>query len=155
MFEYGLIFPLTSLWFSEKQHFRHKKPDSTLFHDFSASQPSSSAKNEQNVALKLWQNSGETDLVTLIHKNITKIGCFGAFSHFFCFWELWTHKLFFYSANVGRNIPNDRYMPQVYGTFKFDQKTKLSFLQSTVGGWGWGGPNIQIWGWDEHSCAWV
>jgi len=66
-------------------NFDTKKPDFTLFHDFSASQPSSSAKNEQNTTLQLWQNSGETDLVTQIHQNMSKIGCFWVFSHFFCF----------------------------------------------------------------------
>ena len=66
--------------------FDTKKPDFTLFHDFSASQPSSFARNEQNITLQLRQNSSETDLVTRTHQNMPKIGCFGAFSHFFCFW---------------------------------------------------------------------
>ena len=70
----------------KNQHFWHKKPDFMLFHDFSASKPSSSARNEQNITLQLRQNSGETDLVTLIYQNLPKIGCFGAFSHVFCFW---------------------------------------------------------------------
>ena len=73
------------IW-QKKQHFWHKKPDFMLFHDFSASKPSSSARNEQNITLQLRQNSGETDLVTRIHQNMTKIGCFWAFSHFFIFW---------------------------------------------------------------------
>ena len=64
--------------------FDTKKPDSTLFRDVSASQPSSSAKNEKNMTLQR-QNSGETDFVTLTHKNVPKIGCFGAFSHYFVF----------------------------------------------------------------------
>ena len=62
-----------------------QKPDFMLFHDFSASKPSSSARNEQNITLQLRQNSGETDLVTRIHQgvhktelsNLTKNGYFG------------------------------------------------------------------------------
>ena len=55
-------------------------------------------KMSKNITLQLGQNSGETDLVTLIHQNMSKIGCFWAFSHFFCFWgpffwELWTQNL--------------------------------------------------------------
>ena len=119
MFDYGHISPQKLCDLVKNQHFCHKKADSTLFHDFSTSQPSWSAKNDQNTILQLRQNSGKTDLVTLIHKNMPKIGCFGAFSHFFLFlryvfWELWTHHLLFNSSNVGRNIRNDRYMPQVY-----------------------------------------
>ena len=78
--------PSKMLIWGKNQHFWHQKPDFTLFHDFSASQPSSSARNEQNITLQLRQNSGETHLVTLIHKNMPKIGCFGAFSQFSCFW---------------------------------------------------------------------
>ena len=64
----------------------------------------------------------------------------GIFSFFlflrYIFWELWTHNLLFYSSNVGRNIPNDRYMPQVYikRNFQIWPKTKLSSLQSIVRG---------------------
>ena len=79
-------FPPSKMLIGEKLAFLTQKPDFTLFHDFSASQPFSSAKNEQNTTLQLWQNSGETDLVTQIHQNMSKIGCFWAFSHFFCFW---------------------------------------------------------------------
>ena len=87
MFDYGHIFPQKTLWFGEKSaFFSQKKADFTLFRNFSASQPSWSAKNDQNITLQLRQNSGETDLVTLIHQNMSKIGCFWAFSHFFCFW---------------------------------------------------------------------
>ena len=97
-------FPLNFVIWWKKQHFRHEKHDSTLFHDFSVSQPPSSAKNEQNITLQLRQNSGETDLVTLINQNMPKIGCFGAFSHFSVFeinfLRLWNHNLFFYSSNV-------------------------------------------------------
>ena len=50
----------------------------------------------------------------------------GIFSFFLflrsIFWELWTQNLLFYSSNVGWNIPNDRFMPQVY------KKTELSNL---------------------------
>ena len=141
MFDCGHIFPQKTLWFGEKNSiFDTQKTDSTLFHDFSASQPSSSAKNEQNITLQLWQNSGETDLVTLIHQNMSKIDCFWSFSHFFRFWgpflELWTQNqnLLFYSSNVGWNISNDRFMPQVYKkrNFQIWLKTKLYSLQSIV-----------------------
>ena len=70
----------------KNQHFWHKKPDFTLFHDFSTSQPSWSVKYEQNITLHLRRNSGEPDLVARIHQNMPKIGCFWAFSHFFIFW---------------------------------------------------------------------
>ena len=83
MFDYGHIFPQTSLSFGEKNSIFDTK--NLIPRYATASQPSSSAKNEQNITLQLWQNSGETDLVTLIHPNISKIDCFGAFSHFFCF----------------------------------------------------------------------
>ena len=62
----------------------------------------------------------------------------GIFSFFlflrYIFWELWAHYLLLNSSNVGRNITNDRYMPQVYikRNFQIWPKTKLSSLQSTV-----------------------
>ena len=72
------------IWW-KKQHFWHKKPDSTLFHDFSASQSYWSAKDEQNTTLQLRRNSGETDLIARMHQNMPKVGCFWAFSHFSVF----------------------------------------------------------------------
>ena len=69
----------------KNQHFCHKKADFTLFHGFSASQPSWSAIYEQNITLQLRRNSGEPGLVAQIHQNTPKIGCFWAFSHFFFF----------------------------------------------------------------------
>ena len=86
MFEYRHISPPKVLRFGEKSAFLTQKNDGTLLHDFSPSQPSWSAKNEQNITLQQWQNSGETDLVTRIHQNMTKIGWFWAFSHFVCSW---------------------------------------------------------------------
>ena len=77
----------------KNQHFWHKKLDSTLFHDFSASQLSYPANNVQNTTFQLRRNSGETDLVTQIHQNMPKIGCFWPFSHFFCFWGPFFEKL--------------------------------------------------------------
>ena len=82
----GTSSPVKNADLGKNQHFWHKKTDFMLFHDFSASKPSSSARNEQNITLQLRQNSGETDLVTRIHQNMPKIGCFWAFSHFFCCW---------------------------------------------------------------------
>ena len=124
--------------------FDTKKPDFTLFHDFSASQPSSFARNEQNITLQLRQNSSETDLVTRTHQNMPKIGCFGAFSHFFLFlryvfWELWAHNLLFNSSNLGRNIPNDWYMPQVYIKRNFQIWPKNEIVLPPKHGGGWGG----------------
>ena len=139
MFDYGHISPPKALWFSKKKTaFLTQKPDFMLFHDFSASQPSSSSKNEQNITLQLWQNSGEIDLASKIHQNMPQINCFGAFSHFFCFWNLFFEKfepiICIYSSNVGWNILNDWYMPQMYikQNFQISPKTKLSSIQSTV-----------------------
>ena len=121
MSDYGHISPKQVCDLVKKtQHFWHTKPDSTLFHGFSASQPSSSAKNEQNMTLQLRQNSGESYLVTLIHKSMPKFGCFGAFSHFFCFWGTFLEKLepiicfFIHQMWDEISIPNDWYLPQVY-----------------------------------------
>ena len=120
----------------ENQHFWHKTPDFTLFHDFSASQLSWSARNEQNTTLQLRQNSGEADLVPQKHQNMPQIGCFGAFSLFLRSIPLGlcTQNLLFYSSNLGCNIPNDRNMPQekIKWIFQIWPKAKLSSLQSTV-----------------------
>ena len=93
----------------KNQHFWHKKPDSTLFHNFSASQPSLSAKDEQNTTLQLRRNSGETDLVARIHQNMPKFGCFQAFSHFFCFWgpsfEIFEHQICLLLIRCGIEYP--------------------------------------------------
>ena len=99
----------------------------TRFHDFSASQPSSSPKNEQNITLKLRQNSGETDLVTLIHQNMPKIGCFGAFSRF----ENCEPIICFFIPTMWNEISQMTEMPKVYITRNFQvwPKTKLSSLQ--------------------------
>ena len=72
----------------KNQHFWHKKPDFTLFHDFSASQPSWSVKDEQITTLQLRRNSGKQISCsrTPKHTQLPKLGCFWAFSHFFCFW---------------------------------------------------------------------
>ena len=56
MFDYGHIFPKKLCDLVKNQHFWQKKTDSTLFHAFSASQPSWSAKNEQNSTLHLRRN---------------------------------------------------------------------------------------------------
>ena len=86
IFYYRHISPPKNCDLGENQHLWHKKPDLTQFHNFSASQPSWSAKDEQNTTLQLQRNSGETDLVARIHQNMPEIGCFWAFSRFFCFW---------------------------------------------------------------------
>ena len=85
MFDYGTFFPKKLCDLVKKWHFCHNKADFTLFHGFSASQPSWSAKYEQNITLQLRRNSGEPGLVAQIHQNTPKIGCFWAFSHFFFF----------------------------------------------------------------------
>ena len=48
------------------------------------------------------------------------------------FWELQTQNMLCYFSNVGWNIPNDRFMPQVNKkrNFQIWPKTKLSSLQS-------------------------
>ena len=52
----------------------------------------------------------------------------GIFSFFLflrsIFWELWTQNLLFYSSNVGWNIQNDLFMPQVYKKLELLNLTK-------------------------------
>ena len=109
--------------------FDTKKPDFTLFHDFSASQPSSFARNEHNITLQLRQNSSETHLVNRTHQNMPKIGCFGAFSHFFCFWcqffENFEPEICFVVHQMWDKISQMTNICQKCtqkGTFKSDQK---------------------------------
>ena len=113
----------------KNQHFWHKKLDSTLFHDFSASQLSYPANNVQNTTFQLRRNSGETDLVTQIHQNMPKIGCFWPFSHFFCFWGPFFEKLdlriclFIHQMwDEISQMTNICHKCTQNGTFKFDQK---------------------------------
>ena len=113
----------------KNQHFWHKKLDSTLFHDFSASQLSYPANNVQNTTFQLRRNSGETDLVTQIHQNMPKIGCFWAFSHFFCFWgpffEQLEPKICLFIHQMWDEISQMTNICQKFtqnGTFKFYQK---------------------------------
>ena len=81
MFDNGHIFPPKTLWFGEKSAFLSQKSwchaIPRLFRKFS--------ENDQNITLQLRQNSGETYFVTLIHQNMSKIGCVWAFSHFSVF----------------------------------------------------------------------
>jgi len=128
IFYYGHIFPKKTLWFGEKSTFFY----STLFHDFSAFQPSWSAKDKRNTTLQLQRNSGKTDLVARIHQNSPKLAVFGYFLISSVsevpFLRTLNPISIFHSSNMGSNIRNDWSMPQVYikRNFQIWPKTKLS-----------------------------
>ena len=139
MFDYGHIFPQTTLRFGEKTAFLTQKP---WFHAISRlfSFPTI-------FICKKWAKYNFTAMAKFRRNrfsywNTPKHGqnwlFWGIFSFFlilkFIYREVWTHNLLLYSSNVGWNISNDRYMPQRYikRNFQISPKTKLSSIQSTV-----------------------
>ena len=82
------------------------------------------------------------NLVTRIHQNMPRIGCFWAFSNFFCFWgpffENFEPKICFFIHQMWDEISQmtDLCHNCKKWNFQIWLKTKLSSLQSTVGGGG-------------------
>ena len=141
MFDYGHIFPRQKCWFGEKLAFLTQK---TWFHAISRlfSFPTifickKWAKYNFTAMAKFRRNRFGYSNTPKHVQNWLFLGIFSFFLFLRSFFlrTLRTQNLFFYLSNVGWNIPNDRFMPQVYKkrNFQIWLKTKLSSLQSTVG----------------------
>ena len=135
MFDYGHIFPQITLWFGEKSAFLSQK---SWFHAISRlfSFPTilickKWSKYNFTATAKFRRNRFSYSNTPKHVQNWLFLGIFSFFLFLrTIFWEVWTQNLLFYSSNVGRNIPNDRYMPQVYikRSFQIWPKPKLSSL---------------------------
>ena len=112
----------------KNQHFCHKKADSTPFHDFSASQPSWSAKKEQDITTAKFRQNRISYSNTPEHaKNWLFWGIFFIFSVFEVhFLRILNPKSVFLSIKIGMNGMKYLIWPinatSVQKTLKFDQK---------------------------------
>ena len=119
MFEYRHIFPQESLWFGGKSAFLTQN---TWFHAISRlfSFPTilickKWSKYNFTATAKFRRNRFSYSNTPKHVQNWLFLGIFSFFLFLrSIFWELWTQNLLFYSSNVGWNILNDRFMPQVY-----------------------------------------
>ena len=119
MIDYGHIFPQTSLWFGEKTAFLTQKnwfhAITRLFNLKTIFIRNKLAKYNFTATAKFRQNRFSYSNTQKHAQNWLFWSIFSFFLFLrYVFWELWTHHLLFNSSNVGRNIRNDRYMPQVY-----------------------------------------